>query len=97
MPDEPVWTRDEPDSPCLRICVQHPQAGICIGCHRTAEEVSSWAAYTPERRAQLLEELPGRVALLRAAGVRRRGGRQRTQGASSHHRGDPESPSSGRK
>ena len=68
---EPVaWKRDEPDSPCQAICIQHPSAGICIGCHRTPEEISDWASYTSEKRHQIRHELPDREALLRAAGAR---------------------------
>ena len=59
-----VWQRDEPDSPCLSICVQHPQAGICVGCFRTAEEVANWAKLTPEERQRIRAELPSREVLL---------------------------------
>ncbi len=66
------WTRDEPDSPCLRICVIHPSAGICIGCHRTKDEVANWGRYNKKKRLRLLSELPARIKLLR----QRRGGRR---------------------
>ncbi len=66
------WTREEPDSPCLSVCVIHPSAGICIGCHRTAEEVRNWSKFAPEDRLRLLDELPSRKQLLR----KRRGGRK---------------------
>ena len=67
-----TWKRDEPDSPCQSICVIHPTAGICIGCHRTAEEVSKWGRFEPEVRQKLLAELPSRSHLLR----KRRGGKR---------------------
>ncbi|MBW7921941.1 MAG: DUF1289 domain-containing protein [Rubellimicrobium sp.] len=71
-PDRPpLWRRDEPDSPCVRICVIHPEHGICIGCHRTAAEVAGWAALDARERAAIRAELPGRGAVLRV----RRGGR----------------------
>ncbi|MCE2521749.1 MAG: DUF1289 domain-containing protein [Rhodobacteraceae bacterium] len=66
------WRRDEPDSPCLSVCVIHPSAGICIGCHRTAEEVRMWASFDHEERLRLLGELPSRKRLLQ----KRRGGRR---------------------
>lgn len=62
-----IWRRDEIESPCRRICVVHPQAGICIGCHRTVAEIAGWSAMTPEARREILAALPGRRALLRAA------------------------------
>ena len=68
-----AWRRDEPDSPCQQVCVIHPTAGICIGCHRTAEEVRGWAEFSPDQRRALLLELPSRDRLLKT----RRGGRKR--------------------
>ncbi len=65
-----VWKRDEPDSPCLAVCAQHPGAGICIGCFRTPEEIAHWASYTPEERHRIRTELPLRKPRLHAAGVR---------------------------
>lgn len=67
----PPWTRNEPDSPCVRICQIHPVHGICIGCHRTAAEIAGWPALAPEARRALLAELPARGTVLRG----RRSGR----------------------
>jgi uncharacterized protein len=75
--DDEVWSRDEIDSPCVKICVQHPQAGICIGCCRTAEEVRNWSGYSPQQRRAILDELPGRTKNLRGT---RRGRKARRQG-----------------
>jgi len=66
-----IWQRDEIDSPCVKICVIHPGAGVCVGCNRTLEEIAGWSAMGELRRAEVMAELPGRAALLR----RRRGGR----------------------
>ncbi len=68
--EPPVWKRDEPDSPCLNVCVQHPGAGICIGCFRTPREVAGWARLTREERLRIRSELPEREALLTQAGSR---------------------------
>jgi predicted Fe-S protein YdhL (DUF1289 family) len=69
MTDE-VWKRDEIDSPCVKICVIDPASGLCLGCHRTLEEIAGWSAMTPEARRRLMAELPGR-----ASKPVRRGGR----------------------
>ena len=69
-----TWKRDEPDSPCKQICVIHRAAGICVGCHRTADEVRNWASLTRDERVSILAKLPGRGHMLR----RRRGRRQRS-------------------
>ena len=37
-----VWSREEIASPCVRICVLHPDEKICIGCYRTAQEIGQW-------------------------------------------------------
>ena len=55
-----VWKRDEVDSPCVKLCVMHPTANICMGCFRTVEEISDWSAMDPESRKSLMLELPSR-------------------------------------
>ncbi|MEM9498718.1 MAG: DUF1289 domain-containing protein [Pseudomonadota bacterium] len=72
MNDLPVWTRDEIDSPCIRLCVVHPEARICTGCYRTIEEIGGWSQMAPEDRRRVMEDLPSRAPLLQ----RRRGGRR---------------------
>ena len=66
-----VWSRDEVKSPCVKICVVHPEARICTGCYRTIDEISRWSRMQDAERAQINAELPERVGLLR----KRRGGR----------------------
>ena len=66
-----IWQRDEIDSPCVKVCVIHPEARICVGCNRTLAEIAEWSAMDAARRAEVMAELPGRAALL----GRRRGGR----------------------
>ncbi len=66
-----VWSRPEPQSPCKRVCVIHPDSRLCIGCLRTAEEIAAWPGMTPEERRAKMAELPGRKGRL----ARRRGGR----------------------
>ena len=69
MTDE-VWKRDEIDSPCVKICVVHPGAGLCIGCLRTPGEIGRWSRITPEERRAIMAELPGRAPRLPAASSR---------------------------
>ncbi len=63
--DAPIWKRDEPDSPCVAICAIHPLAKICIGCGRTADEISRWPRMSAEERAALRQDLPNRFDALR--------------------------------
>lgn len=62
---EDVWKRDEIESPCVKVCVVHPGARVCIGCLRTIEEIGRWSALSPAERRGVMAELPGRRALLR--------------------------------
>ncbi len=73
MMDE-VWKRNEPDSPCVKVCVIHPKAGICIGCYRRNSEIAKWARMSHEERLAIIAELPERAGLLKG---KRRGGRKR--------------------
>lgn len=66
-----VWSRNEVESPCVRICVVHPEARICTGCMRSIDEITRWSKMTPEERHEIMEDLPNRTPLLR----KRRGGR----------------------
>lgn len=71
MNDTPVWTRTEIESPCIRVCVVHPEARICTGCHRTTDEIARWSRMAPSERSEIMAALPGRADLLK----KRRGGR----------------------
>jgi predicted Fe-S protein YdhL (DUF1289 family) len=66
-----VWVRDEIESPCVKLCVVHPEERICIGCYRTIEEIATWSRMTPEARREVMADLPERAPRL----ARRRGGR----------------------
>ncbi|MCI4663106.1 MAG: DUF1289 domain-containing protein [Neomegalonema sp.] len=72
---EELWRRDEPQSPCVNVCVIHPSAEICVGCARTMAEISAWPNMTAAQRRQLIDLLPPRFDRLRA--VENRPSRQR--------------------
>ncbi|WP_380052943.1 DUF1289 domain-containing protein [Falsihalocynthiibacter sp. SS001] len=65
------WKRDEPESPCIKICVVHPTAKICTGCLRSLDEIAQWGTMSAEERQAVLDALPPRASLLK----KRRGGR----------------------
>ncbi|WP_442971011.1 DUF1289 domain-containing protein [Roseovarius sp. D0-M9] len=67
----PVWTRTEVQSPCIRVCVVHPEARLCTGCLRSIDEIARWSRMTDGERAEIMAALPDRARLLR----KRRGGR----------------------
>ncbi|MCE6953216.1 DUF1289 domain-containing protein [Cereibacter sphaeroides] len=65
-----IWKRDEIESPCVKLCMIHPEEGICVGCHRTIDEIAVWSRLTPEARREVMAQLPSRAPRL----ARRRGG-----------------------
>jgi predicted Fe-S protein YdhL (DUF1289 family) len=85
MTDE-VWKREEIESPCVKICVLHPEARICLGCYRTADEIAGWSRMSRDERRSLMEVLPERKSLLPG----RRGGRRARLGAIAQSTGNGE-------
>ena len=73
---EYIWKRNEIDSPCVNICIVHPQANICAGCFRTIDEISGWSNMTAEQRKEIINDLPNRSSKLKV----RRGGRAKRSG-----------------
>lgn len=71
-----VWKREEVESPCVKLCVVHPEERICVGCFRSIDEISSWSRLTPAERTAIMAELPARAPRL----AKRRGGRMQRLG-----------------
>lgn len=66
-----IWKRDEIESPCIKICVVHPETRLCTGCLRSIDEIGRWSRMTAQERTAVLAELPGRTGAV----TKRRGGR----------------------
>lgn len=66
-----IWKRNEVESPCVKLCVVHPETRLCTGCHRSIDEITAWSRMTPEARRAVMAELPARAGSL----SKRRGGR----------------------
>lgn len=66
-----IWKRQEVESPCIKICVIHPETRLCTGCLRSIDEIGAWSGMTPQDRRAVMDELPGRAGQL----TKRRGGR----------------------
>jgi uncharacterized protein len=49
----------KPSTPCINVC-KLDEDGVCIGCFRTIEEISSWSQLSEEQRQALMQ-----VSLLR--------------------------------
>jgi predicted Fe-S protein YdhL (DUF1289 family) len=66
-----IWKRGEIDSPCIKICIIHPESRLCTGCLRSIDEIGTWSQLTPEVRRAVMNDLPNRAKLI----TKRRGGR----------------------
>jgi predicted Fe-S protein YdhL (DUF1289 family) len=66
-----IWKRAEIESPCVKICVTHPDSGLCIGCLRSRDEIARWSRMSAQERQEIMTALPARAPRLR----KRRGGR----------------------
>ena len=65
-----IWHRDEVQSPCINICVIHPDARICTGCLRSIDEITAWSKLSNDERRDIMDALPARKSEL----TKRRGG-----------------------
>ena len=45
-------------SPCTGVC--RVEAGLCIGCGRTLDEIAAWGSAGNEERRRVLERVAGR-------------------------------------
>jgi predicted Fe-S protein YdhL (DUF1289 family) len=52
------------ETPCTKVCVVHPTAGLCVGCGRSLMEIGGWAGFSDAERRRVMAELPRRLAAL---------------------------------
>lgn len=58
--NDKIWQRDEVESPCVKICIIHPESRLCLGCRRSIDEISRWSRLTAEERREIAAALPDR-------------------------------------
>ncbi|SFM11432.1 DUF1289 domain-containing protein [Shimia aestuarii] len=75
MTKDAVWKRNEIESPCVQVCVVHPEERICTGCLRSIDEITRWSKMDADERSAIMAELPSRAPRLK----KRRGGRAARQ------------------
>jgi len=54
-------------SPCVSLCLMHPDAGWCDGCLRTLPEIGGWSRASDEEKRQVWEQIPERLRQRRAS------------------------------
>jgi uncharacterized protein len=52
------------DSPCNKVCAVDPISMLCIGCGRNLAEIEGWMRFSAYERAQVMAQLPRRLAAL---------------------------------
>ena len=67
-----IWSRDEPESPCVNICVVDRESRLCVGCFRHISEIAGWGSRSADNRRAILEQLPDRAKRFKP---QRKGGR----------------------
>lgn len=55
-------------SPCVSLCLMHPEGGWCEGCLRTLSEIGGWSRATEEEKRQVWAQIPARLQQRRATG-----------------------------
>jgi uncharacterized protein len=68
-------------TPCINVCVLDPLSALCIGCGRTAAEITAWPTMSEPERIAVMAKLGQRLTegRSRAARVGRIAARNRRQ------------------
>ena len=48
-------------SPCVSICLMHPDGGYCEGCLRTLPEIGQWGRMGDEDKRQVWQRIQQRL------------------------------------
>ncbi|MFS4438686.1 DUF1289 domain-containing protein [Paracoccaceae bacterium GXU_MW_L88] len=48
-------------SPCIGICQINRETRLCLGCHRTINEIGAWSRMSEEERKEVMALLPERA------------------------------------
>jgi len=43
------------ESPCIKLCLL--ENNVCVSCHRTRDQISSWINLTSEQRKEIMNDL----------------------------------------
>jgi predicted Fe-S protein YdhL (DUF1289 family) len=54
-------------TPCVSLCWIDPTHGLCEGCGRTRDEISSWCFITEEERLATMTRLKARLDAVKAS------------------------------
>lgn len=54
-------TTEDPASPCISVCALD-ESDICMGCYRTAVEITDWFMATAQEKHEILQRSEARRA-----------------------------------
>ena len=52
-------------SPCISVCQLDPRTGLCLGCLRSLEEISSWSRISRNEQREVLVVVAARREALK--------------------------------
>ncbi len=52
------------ESPCINICKMDANTGLCLGCHRTLDEITAWSRADDTVRQAILDKVAERQQAL---------------------------------
>ena len=52
-------------TPCVRVCFVDAESGLCLGCHRTTDEIADWSRLSDADRHTIMAGLTDRKSLIR--------------------------------
>lgn len=53
-------SEQEPKSPCISVCVLNTD-DVCLGCYRTAGEITDWFMASPAEKRAIIERARQRM------------------------------------
>ncbi len=56
--------RDKIKSPCIQVC-KYDSDDICMGCHRSMEEITGWLFMPDEKKLDILKRVEERKSEIR--------------------------------
>ena len=48
------WQLRDIESPCIQVCT-YDDDEVCMGCYRSADEITEWIYTTDDRKLEILE------------------------------------------
>ena len=49
-------------TPCVSVCVLDAAGRLCLGCHRSVEEIAAWGMMNEDERRAVMARLAKKVA-----------------------------------